>query len=358
MKEIIDRIRLRPKNCVWEITSKCNMECLHCASNINPNSPKNNELTLDEIKTVCRDLHELDCEEVTLSGGEALLHENWESIAEYLSNLGIRVALISNGLIIDEQMSQRIKKSGIYLTALSLDGMQTSHNFIRRNPVSFQRVCRAVPFLKQQKLQVNFVTHVNRLNMSELSALEGLAISLGVDVWRIQLGSPLGRLGNHPDLILEPEDLPGIADFIVEAKNRNEIKISVGDNVGYFSYHEAELRRTQIREGMDFWCGCAAGCLNIGIESNGNVKGCLSLQSKQFVEGNLRTESLKEIWNKKGNFSYTREFKKEDLHGYCENCEYGEICRGGCAFMAFGATGTLHNNPYCLYRIMKENNET
>ncbi|HLP48640.1 MAG TPA: radical SAM protein [Candidatus Kapabacteria bacterium] len=351
MREIIDNIRKRPKFCVWEITFKCNMRCLHCASAVNEGWSRGEELTLEESLHLCDELSALGCEEVTLSGGEALLRKDWIHIARYLMKLGIRTALISNGFVIDREVAYDIKEAGIYLVALSLDGMEKTHDYIRHCKGSFARVCRAVSYLKASGLRVNFVTHANRENFPELPAIEELAISLGIDVWRIQLGAPLGRLEQHPELVLKPDDLPALADFIVAAKQRKKVTISVGDNIGYFSSHEPELRNTPIREGLNFWCGCSAGCLNIGIESNGNVKGCLSLQSDQFVEGNIRTVSLKELWEKKGNFAYTRDFKKEDLHGYCKDCEYGEICRGGCTFTAFSATGSPHNNPYCLYRL-------
>jgi len=354
MKEIIDIIRKRPKFCVWELTFRCNMRCLHCASDVNDGWHRGDELTLAEVLHLADQLHELGCEEITLSGGEALLRKDWDQIARYLVKLGIRVALISNGYVIDREMARRIKETGIYLVALSLDGMEETHNLIRDNKNSFKKVCLAASYLKNNSLRVNFVSHANRKNLHELEAMEVLAASLNIDVWRIQLGSPLGRMEQHPELQLTPDELPAVADFIVAAKKRKNVTISVGDNIGYFSHHEAELRNTPNREGLNFWCGCSAGCLNIGIESNGNVKGCLSLQSDRFVEGNIRRQTLKEIWEKKGNFSYTRDFKIKDLHGYCLDCQFGEICRGGCTFIAFGSTGSPHNNPYCLYQILNK----
>ncbi len=287
-----------------------------------------------------------------LSGGEALLREDWEQIARCVAGLGMKASLISNGFVIDAPLAGRIKEAGICRVALSFDGMEDTHNTVRDNRDSFRRVCRAARFLKDQEVPVNFVTHVNRINLEQLPAMEVFIESLKVDVWRLQLGAPVGRLGKHPELIIDPEQLPSIADFIVQAKKRARVVVSVGDNIGYFSHHEPVLRDTQNRDGWNFWCGCSAGCLNIGIEANDNVKGCLSLQSEKFVEGNIRREPLASIWRAKGNFSYTREFKPEDLHGHCEGCPYGEICRGGCVFMAFGATGSPHNNPYCLYRVM------
>lgn len=307
-------------------------------------------LSLDEALRLCRDLKDLGCENVVLSGGEALLNDDWERIARELVGLGINVSMISNGLLIDQATAARIRAAGLCRVALSLDGLEATHNYIRRHPQSFARVWRAFDALKSEGLQVNVVTHVNRMNVGELGDLEDLLVRKGVDVWRLQLGSPVGRMARHPEMLLTPEQLPPIADFIVGAQRRGGVAISVGDNVGYFSSHEAELRQPSM---FGFWCGCSAGCLTIGIESNGNVKGCLSLQSDRFIEGNVRHESLAAIWRKPGNFAYTRGFRVEDLHGACAGCEFGEICRGGCTFMAFGATGSAHDNPYCLYRVEK-----
>lgn len=358
MLNILQHIRLRPKYCVWEITSRCNMRCLHCASDFSDGRPRGDELDLAEAMDLCRQLAQLGCEKVVLSGGEALLRPDWPLIARELVALGLHVSLITNGFVVDEEAAREIRRAGICRVALSLDGLEETHNHVRVNPLSFARVLRACDLLRGEGLAVNFVTHVNRRNLPELAALETLVAELGADVWRLQLGSPMGRLAQHPELVLLPEDLPAVADFIVAAKQRRRVAVSVGNNVGYFSRHERVLRSTPNRQGLDFWCGCSAGCLNVGIEANGNVKGCLSLQSERFVEGNLRQESLAEIWSRPGAFAYTRGFEPADLHGHCAGCEYGEICRGGCVFMAFGATGSPHDNPYCLHRVERQRRTT
>ena len=354
MREILDHIHLRPKYCVWEITRTCNMKCLHCASSINDGRSGNDELSLTEAMRLCGDLAALGCEKVVLSGGEALLRKDWDEIARKLVSLGINVSLISNGYVIDQRLARNIKGAGLCRVALSLDGTESTHNYVRGKDDSYGRVLKAVSYLKAEQMPVNVVTHINRMNLPELRNIEHLVVSLGIDVWRLQLGSPMGRLADHPELVIEPEHLPAIADFVVAAKRRNRVKISVGDNIGYYSAHEPALRDTPNRDGWNFWCGCSAGCLNVGIESNGNVKGCLSLQAERFVEGSIREESLLSIWQKNGAFSYTRGFRREDLHGHCQECEYGEICRGGCTFMAYGATGSVHDNPYCLYAVGKK----
>lgn len=351
LRDIIEAIQLRPKHCVWELTARCNMHCIHCASDLGNGRTRGDELSAAESQRLCHELKELECENVVLSGGEAILREGWEAIARELVGLKINVSLISNGLLIDERMADRIHQAGLCRVALSLDGLESTHNYVRCNPRSFKCVLRAFSLLKARGLQVNIVTHINRLNLGELGQLEDTMEGLGVDVWRLQLGSPVGRMAHHAELYIAPEQLPEIADFIVAAKKRGKVYISVGDNIGYFSRQETELRCGTESALFGFWCGCSAGCLTVGIEANGNVRGCLSLQSDRFVEGNVRLEPLRSIWLRSGSFRYTRGFCPEDLHGYCKGCEYGEICRGGCTFMAFGATGSPHNNPYCLYRV-------
>jgi radical SAM protein with 4Fe4S-binding SPASM domain len=90
----------------------------------------------------------------------------------------------------------------------------------------------------------------------------------------------------------------------------------------------------------------------IGIESGGDVKGCLSLPSSvhgehRFVEGNLKQRSLREIWSRPGAFAYNRLFKEEQLFGFCRVCRFRDLCRGGCAWGTFAQGGG--GNEDCFY---------
>ena len=127
-------------------------------------------------------------------------------------------------------------------------------------------------------------------------------------------------------------------------------------------YHYGNYER-QLRDrgaAICFWIGCRAGCQVIGIESQGNVKGCLSLPSQQqdvdeFVEGNLRESSLRSIWERPGAFFYNRRSEGPKLEGFCATCRFSDICRGGCSCAAFGFSGSRFDNPMCFYRVAVEN---
>jgi radical SAM protein with 4Fe4S-binding SPASM domain len=129
------------------------------------------------------------------------------------------------------------------------------------------------------------------------------------------------------------------------------------DNIGYYGEHEETLRNPGGR--IPFWVGCRAGLDVLGIESHGDVKGCLSLPSelngrRDFVEGNLRERPLAGIWHDPDAFAYNRRFRVEQLRGGCAGCEYGEICRGGCTWTSVGHHGHPHEFPLCYHQLTRD----
>lgn len=353
MRELIDAIRPYPRTCVWELTARCNLRCLHCASNLGPVASRGRELDAEGARRLCDELASLGCEYAVLSGGEPLLRSDWPGIAARLAGLGVRVGMISNGLLVDGPAVEAMVRSGVSILAVSLDGPAPVHDAIRRRPGSHTAAVAALRRARDAGLRIHAVTHVNRLNRDQLDALREEVEAIGVRTWLVQLAAPWGRLRQHAELVLLPEELPDLARWIARTRERSRLYLAVGDNIGYYTELEPALRRRRPDDPLPFWCGCSAGVLTLGIEANGNVKGCLSLQSERFVEGNVRERSLREIWQDPALFRYTRGFESGMLRGACRDCEYGEICRGGCTFMSVGATGEPAGSPYCLHRLSK-----
>ena len=48
-----------------------------------------------------------------------------------------------------------------------------------------------------------------------------------------------------------------------------------------------------------------------------------------------------------------RDWKREELWGFCATCYYAEVCRGGCTWMAHALLGRPGNNPYCHHRVIE-----
>lgn len=336
-----------PEFCVWELTLQCNMRCIHCGSQAGEARPL--ELTVDECLSVARDLVSLGCRQVSLIGGEVFLFPNWERVGRELSDGGIAVNIVTNGFLMGDRQVQQIKEARLVNVAISVDGMEDNHDRTRNVKASFQKVLAAFERLRAENVRIAVVTTLMDYNCADLEPLYDLLVEQGVSVWQIQLAAMMGNLAGRTDLRLDPARVPWVTSFIRNRRNRNGIEIYAGDDIGYFDENEMYLRN---RPGtVSLWRGCQAGLRVVGIDSVGNVKGCESLYSDHFIEGNLRVEPVADIWNKEGNFAYNRQFDLRQLTGQCATCDKASVCRGGCRGSCYFTAGMLFENPYCCYRI-------
>jgi radical SAM protein with 4Fe4S-binding SPASM domain len=356
MIKLHEKLGFKPRQAVWELTLRCNLRCRHCGSRAG--QQRDDELTLEEMLHVADQLAELECRFLTLSGGEPLMRQEWPLVAERLVAHGITVGMISNGILFDEDAARTAKRVGLETVAFSLDGFQEAHEYQRRVPGQWRMVLNAIEHCKAQGLPPGIVTTINNRNLPELPALREFLRERGVERWQVQFATPTGNMADNQGLMVAPEDFLTAVPLIAEMCSDDLLPVVYpSHNVGYFGEPEERLRRQQAK--LPVWTGCSAGCNVIGIESNGNVKGCLSLPSAcngvdEFVEGNLREKSLREIWEGKNAFAYNRQFTVERLGGFCRECPYGEICRGGCTWTTWAGHGAVRDNPYCYYRQTQE----
>jgi len=336
--------RFYPQNTVWEITFACNMRCLHCGTAAGVVRPK--ELTTDEAFGLIDELAELGCEMITLSGGEPLLRRDWRELAKRSKQRGMKTYLISNGYVITPQIIEDFKEIGFDNLGVSFDGTEKTHNYIRQRPDSFQRAFNAMKMMSEADLRFCAVTQVSNINLGEMDQIRSLLIEAGCNLWRVQMTTDTGRMSK--DLVLSLDNYPKFIDKILEFKKGEQtITVDVGENIGYYG-----CKGSQLLDGMPY-LGCYAGTRVLGIESDGKIKGCLSMP-EEFVEGNIRDKSLTEIWNNPDGFAYNRQFTRETASGACNSCRYLPLCRGGCTTTSMSASGERANNPYCMYQMEKK----
>jgi radical SAM protein with 4Fe4S-binding SPASM domain len=357
MIEVLARLGYRPRFCVWELTLACDMRCRHCGSRAG--KKRDRELSTRELFDVADQLSELGCERATLSGGEPTLHPDWDEVARRLRRGGVRVNIISNGWSWTPEHTRRAIDAGLENVAFSLDGPLEAHDEVRGKPGSFARVEAAMADCVAQGAPVTVVTHINALNKRSLPGFHAWLSDRGVSSWQLQVGNPGGTMSESRGLVIPPEDLLWLVPQIAEMKQSGPRRpvIFPADNIGYYGKFERILRDRGAT--ICFWIGCRAGCQVIGIESDGNVKGCLSLPSarngvRDFVEGNLRDTTLRALWTREGAFAYNRNDQLQRLEGFCGKCRFRDICRGGCSWSAFTRSGSRFDNPMCFYRVAVE----
>jgi radical SAM protein with 4Fe4S-binding SPASM domain len=326
---------------VWEITLKCNMKCRHCGSSAGKARP--DELTTEQSLDLCADLKKIGCREVNLMGGELFLRNDWFEIAEEIRRQKIGVSIISNGFAIDERMASKISKLDPSVVGISIDGSNAgTHDYIRGVKGSYSRAANAVELLKKKDMSVTIITTVQKLNFKELPEIKNMILKRDVG-WQIQIAVPFGRF--RKEYMLTPMEFYSVGLFVASLRkkyNLNDLPVCVAHDLGYYS------TVLQYPGGAD-WNGCQAGITNLGIQSNGNIKGCLSL-TDDFVEGNVRDKNIVELWNSPDSFSYNRQFKHSSLMGFCHNCPHSIVCKGGCLSVA-NTVSKGREDPFCFFRI-------
>jgi radical SAM protein with 4Fe4S-binding SPASM domain len=334
---------------VWETTVACNMRCMHCGSSCATALP--DELTTDQALALCDDLGRLGLQWITLSGGEPLTRKDWPLLAKRLQSNGIVTNMITNGWLLDDETVRTMRECGIGTVAISLDGMEETHDSIRKAG-SFTRNLKAFTLLKKHGQYSGAITSINKKNIHQLPEIKNTLIAHGVNAWQLQICIPMGNMTNHRDELVEPKEVDGILDFCLETAQENKITVYPADCLGYYTEKEKLIRSYSlgITNGGE-WAGCNAGTRGFGILHNGDIIGCTSIRDRKFIEGNILQQSIVDLWNAPDAFKWSRGMKKSDLGGVCKTCTYGEVCLGGCPNTRLTMNSTMQSeNPYCVYR--------
>ncbi len=355
-REFLTTFPYRPRVCVWELTLACDLRCGHCGSRAG--AARHAEMTTDECLDVVTQLADLGCEVVTLSGGEPTLHPGWREIARAARAAGMIPNMVTNGVGCTPELARDLKESGLSNVAVSVDGPPEVHEKIRGRG-TFAKTCAAVAMIQEAGLPVTIMTTINTLNLPHLEATYDLCVSLGVDRWRLQLGKPMGTLEDHEDWVIEPKELLYLLPRLHRLAERGPVPVGIGDSIGFHSVYDTPLRATSWKGTPQRWGGCQAGLQGIGLESDGGVKGCLSMQDgcagpSTFREGSLRERSLFELWTDPGLFAYNRKFRQAELTGACATCAHGRTCRGGAHCVSIAVNGKTTENPYCYYMLAEK----
>lgn len=340
-------MKFYPDTAVWELTNACNANCIHCGSR--SGKPRPNEMTEEQALRICDELKELGCKRITLIGGEIFLSPYWEKVAERLTQHGIRVAPLTNGILINKDTLDRLKNVGVNNVSVSIDGLAKTHDYIRGIPGIFDKAMENIRLAKNEGFLVGINTTVTAFNLHEILDLHDFLVQEDLRLWQIQIVEDMGNVNENQELQLDVEKFYQLAKYMVQMKQKQEIKILTCHNIGWFTSFEPLLRDQP-------FTGCVAGRYAIGIESNGNIRGCLSIMGdpEANVEANALERSLVDIWNDPNLFKAFRQRTVEDLTGFCATCEYNNLCRGGCSSVAYSLIKKFTENPLCLHKYEVE----
>ena len=355
----------KPRLVFWELTTGCNLRCIHCrASATELASP--DDLDTRSSLAVVDQLAQHAPLILVLSGGEPLYRKDVLLLTEYAKQKGLKVALATNGTMIDFRLAQHIKRAGVVRVAVSLDGADAeTHDSFRGIPGAFIRALTGFRYLKEVGLSVQINTTVAQHNAHQLPAIYDLVLFIGADAWHTFLLVPVGcGLAIADEQMVPAAEYEGILNWFYDREREGKIELKATCAPHYFrvrKQRQVEEKKAAAAEGRPLPVfqpagrsrhpdlsavtrGCLAGSGVCFISHKGQVYPCGYLPVKA---GDLRTQSFAEIWETSPVFQLLRDTSK--LQGKCGVCEFRNICLG-CRARAYAATGDfLDEEPFCAY---------
>ncbi|MCB9753371.1 MAG: DUF4147 domain-containing protein [Myxococcales bacterium] len=342
----------RPGIAVWELTLACDQRCLHCG----PRAGKARARELDTARCleVVAQLAAIGVSEVSLIGGEAYLRDDCPAIVRAIRAHGMTCILTTGGYNLTQARAEALAAAGVQSVSISIDGLQETHDRLRGRARSWARAFAAMRRLRALGVQVAVNTQINAWTKDELLPLLELVAAAGAHAWQVQITVAHGNAADHPELLLQPYMIPEVFETLERALARcRELGVLLypGNSVGYFGPLEHPLRRPFDVEGH--YRGCAAGRATLGIESDGRLKGCPSLDGAVNGAGSLAEHDLEDLWSSAPALRFFRARGRDSLWGYCARCYYADTCKAGCTTMTEPLFGRPGNNPFCHHRALE-----
>ena len=172
----------------WDITSKCNLNCIHCRSKsfYGSNNLKKDQTTSEVFKTL-DELYNHGVRRIHILGGEPFTRSDITDIAKYAFKKGIVISINTNGTLISSEIADKILDASIYLITFSLDGPTAEINDKIRGKGVFNKVVNAIKMLdnlrksKQKHLRMIVTPVVMRSNIDYLHRMLDIATELNLD---------------------------------------------------------------------------------------------------------------------------------------------------------------------------------
>ncbi len=308
-----------PLSMMLELTYRCNERCLHCYLPETQGTRAiriKDELSAEQWCGVLEQLAQAGTLYLTLSGGEALLKEDFDKILRRARELTFSVEIFTNAVLITPEIADFWAEWGVFGVSVSVYYPEALwHDRVTKVEGSFDATIRGIRLLRERGISVTLKCPLMRFNLKTYRGLISLAQSMGCGY----TFDPMITLRN--DGSDEPTRL-GLDDKRFEEAYREDGLIPV-DEV---------LRAGNLDLDSPT---CSAGRTSGAIGPYGDVVPCI-----QWVVpgGNVRERSFAEIWKEGGIFRQARELTGKDVKP-CPEC--GRTHLAHCS----GLSQLEHGNP-------------
>ena len=175
------KLKSKPREIDVTVTLRCNLKCIMC------NVTKNNNYEIDEYIYDFL-LHNIKyLEKIVWKGGEVFLYKNFLNLLKMASDSNVKQAIITNGLLLNEEIIEMLCKGNIDLS-ISIDAVEKELYERIRVGGNFNVLLKNIDILKKYKkmypefsysmsvvlMNINYKTIDDMINFASYNGFDGI----------------------------------------------------------------------------------------------------------------------------------------------------------------------------------------
>lgn len=208
------------KEICWNITARCNQNCKYCHRFLNVK-----DLSYEENLYILNNLEKSGVNNITWTGGEALLINGIDELLKISYDKGIKNKIITNGKLLTNERIDNLYKYLDSIT-LSIDSTVSETNYsLGRGKNHFQEIKRILDYikLKKYKIKIRINSVVCKNNIEDFEKLITFLNNYDIYSWRIFKFMPL-----REKAVINKEtfdiSMDSYSDIIGKIKEKSNIK--------------------------------------------------------------------------------------------------------------------------------------
>jgi radical SAM protein with 4Fe4S-binding SPASM domain len=316
-----------------ELTYRCNLACPYCYVGKERNKI---ELSTEEWRRVIDQIPFYSI--VTLVGGEPLLRNDFQELLAYTSKKTFnKVHVVTNGVLINDEIIKSFIKHKLLLLSVSLDGYGENHNKNRGAVGIFGKIISNLENLKTQKPQqlIDIKTIVLKDNLDDLVQLYKLCTKMNFNFFSLSFlrnnhlkqNSVLKEnfteefTQNYPiNQYFDIEHFKEVYKEIDSLSKKSKVKIRFSPKFEYLKNPlegiEQFFKISSDTPTTKIYSPCTYPYNNIMINPAGDIYPCLSIRI-----GNVKDKKIKELFNSPKYCCFRKNLKASGgTFGACQMC--------------------------------------
>lgn len=298
----------KPFSVLFELTSSCNMKCIHCYLQ---NYHESNYLSYQEIIKIIDILYVHGIIFLTFTGGEIFTRKDFLGIYMYAKRKGFLVELFTNATLITDEIIDVLKEYPPLLVDVSLYGdNENTYTDITQVKGMFSKVVMNCKKMVDAGIRVSLKSPILQQTIGEIDGMKAIAKKIGVPfVFSFDITPTIDKSNKPRDYQVELG-----TSLKYEFQNYYE-QVSKGERkLGKLDENEIEKLAK-----CNYVYACNVAQNSFIIDYKGNICPCMKLRHKgvSFLENDFDR-----IWD---SFKYYSNIVAQEKYK-CKKCESRYFC--------------------------------